>query len=75
MLPYVLFGGVKKLGQLFLVHPYHSIFGIQGDKSFAIFRVVNDNILLVIIHVQSSLYSVLSIQLPNASVNNRQYVL
>jgi len=47
MLPDILFGGVKKFGQLALVHTDHAIFGIERYRSFAVHGVVNNDVLPV----------------------------
>jgi len=54
MLPNILLGGVKKSRQLILVHPYHAVFGIEGHGRFAVSGVIDDNILSIIVHDQSS---------------------
>lgn len=44
MLPDVLFGGVKKFGDLVLVHPDHAVSGVQGNRGFAVNCVVDDDV-------------------------------
>jgi len=53
VLTYILLRGVKKFGQLILVQPYHSSFGIERRASFAISCIINNYILVVIIHSQN----------------------
>lgn len=42
--------GVKKFRQLILVHPHHSILGIQGYLGFAILSMIDDDIAFIVVH-------------------------
>jgi hypothetical protein len=50
MLTDVLLGGVKKFGDLVLVHPDHAVFGVQRNRGLAVNGVIDDNVTFLAFH-------------------------